>query len=168
MFFIRKSAPSTGLSPGIWKFKFLSCLKSELNWVPVAYPFDPSCSGGNDQENGCLKPAQESSSRETTLKIFNTHTHTHTHTRAHTRTHTHTYRNKRSIRVSQMFECLPSKHEAWNSNPIRPSKKEEKWIEIIDTIHFDSIILISCIHKIFIFFLSLTMESVYLKNFSLY
>jgi hypothetical protein len=45
---------------------------STCSQVPVAHTYNPSYSGGNHQEDWCLKPAQANSSRDPILKIPNT------------------------------------------------------------------------------------------------
>jgi hypothetical protein len=43
-----------------------------MNWVLVAHAYNPSYSGGRDQEDQGSKPAWASSSRDPTSKIPNT------------------------------------------------------------------------------------------------
>jgi hypothetical protein len=39
----------------------VSVLREGFSWVPVAHTCNPSYSGGSDQEDRCLKPAQANS-----------------------------------------------------------------------------------------------------------
>jgi hypothetical protein len=58
-------------------------IQEEKLWLSqelVAHAYNPSYSGGRDQEDQGSKPAWANSSRDCILKIPNTHTHTHTHT----------------------------------------------------------------------------------------
>jgi hypothetical protein len=43
-----------------------------LFWVPVAHACNPSCSGGSNQEDRSLKPAQANSSQDPISKLPNT------------------------------------------------------------------------------------------------
>jgi hypothetical protein len=42
--------------------------KESPSWVPVAHAYNPSYSGGRDQEDLSSKPAQENSSQDLYLK----------------------------------------------------------------------------------------------------
>jgi hypothetical protein len=66
-------------------------LKSEIfHQAPVDHTCNPSCSGGRQQEDRGLKPAQENILKKTQ------HTHTYTH-------------RQRPGRVAQVVQCLLSK-----------------------------------------------------------
>jgi hypothetical protein len=64
--------------------------------VPAAYTYNPSYSGGRDQEDHCSKPAWANSLRDPISKIPNT--------------------KNRPSGVRQVVECLTSKHETLSSN----------------------------------------------------
>jgi hypothetical protein len=51
-----------------------SLIKTHSSWAPVAHPYNPSYSGGRDQEDRGLRPARTNSSRDTISKILNTET----------------------------------------------------------------------------------------------
>jgi hypothetical protein len=42
-------------------FEEISAIRKNLSWVSVAHTCNPSCSGGRDQEDQGLKPAQANS-----------------------------------------------------------------------------------------------------------
>jgi hypothetical protein len=91
----------------------MSSERSQTSQAPVAHACNPSYSGGRDQENRSLKPAQANSSWDPIMEIPNTHTQTHTDT------HTKSWQ-----------ECLKWKNlanvsEALSSNPSTTQKREK-------------------------------------------
>jgi hypothetical protein len=92
------------VSQRLWNMRYLSLIiKSEsfkVSWAPVVHTCNSSYSGGKDQENCSVKPAQENSLREPISKQpfpkrvdgvaqgvgseFKPQNHTHTHTHTHT------------------------------------------------------------------------------------
>jgi hypothetical protein len=58
--------------PFVWTLEGQGFNNHEPSQVPVAHACNPSYSGGRDQEDHGLKPAQENSSQDPILKIPNT------------------------------------------------------------------------------------------------
>jgi hypothetical protein len=88
-----------------WLLQELKEIRSQVQPVLVSYACNPSYSGGRDQEDCCLKPAQENSSPELILKNPS---------------------QKRACGMAQVVDCLPSRHEALGTNPITAKKKKKK------------------------------------------
>jgi hypothetical protein len=84
----------------------LTFLKTKQNkkTLLVAQAYNPSYSGGRDRKDHGLKPAQANSSRDPISRKLIT---------------------KKADGVTQVIECLPSKHEALSSKPQYYRKKKK-------------------------------------------
>jgi hypothetical protein len=99
-------------------FSNYSAIKKNASQVPVARAFNPSYSGGWEQKDHSLRPAQANSLRDSISKVLNT--------------------------IAQLVECLPSKHEALSSKN-RTVKTRYEWIKKMGYIYIYTHIYI-CIY----------------------
>jgi hypothetical protein len=75
----------------LWALQYCQKKKKVLQWALVTHVYNPNYSGGRDQEGDSSKPAQVDSSQDLSQK----------------------YPTQNSASgVTQVAECLPSKHEA--------------------------------------------------------
>jgi hypothetical protein len=87
--------------------------------MPVAHTYNPSYSGGRDQEDRGSRVSLANSQKNPILKILNI---TQYQKRKKERKKNNTQHKKRACRVAEVVEHLPSKRGALSSSLIPPPK----------------------------------------------